>query len=268
MKRAFWCIALGLGACSEPADRPETIGVCEGGGCESASTGAQGYDSSGSSSTSTTGGSTADEGITLRGGVLVFVDDLFVGVEGWADTATILAPGAEQAVVEGEFSDGDYSVDNVLKRSSAWVLAKPADTSLISPLPVLQPLNTVLDDSYDLFMVNLEVLEEMYAGLAVQTTLASDHAQVVLRLVDANADPLPGLGIQSNEGEFIAYYDGTSWSDQNAFTDDTGLVLIGNVAAPDYPGRGIQIVVQGAEDQNFAVDVAAGAVSLAELALE
>ena len=268
MKRAFFCALLGVCACSEPADRPETISVCETGGCQSAGTGAQGYEPSGSGSTSTTGGTDTGQGITLRGNVLVFVDDLFIGIETWPDGATILAPGSEEAVVEGEFSNGDYSVQKVEKRSSAWVMVQPSDTDLISPLPVMQPLNTLVDDSYDLFMVNLEVLEEMYLGLAVQTSIAPNQAQVVLRIVDTNAEPIPGIAIQTTEGEFVAYYDGTSWSDQSSATDDTGLVLIGNVVAPDYPGRGIQIVVEGAEDQNFSVDVAAGAVTLKELDVE
>ena len=86
--------------------------------------------------------------------------------------------------------------------------------------------------------------------------------------MDEYEEPVPGVSIQTNEGEFVAYYSGTSWSDEAVATDDTGLVLIGNVVAPEYPGRGIQVVVEGAEDENFAVDVAEGALTYAPLLVE
>jgi hypothetical protein len=266
MKRAFGCIALVLGACSEPAERPETISVCDGEGCEGAGTTARG--SSDGSSTSTTGTSTGGEGITLSGDVLVFVDDLFAALLEWEPNAVVLAPGSAEVVVEGEFDGSLYRVVDVAPRQAAWVWVAPADEFLLSPMPTLQPLNTVVGDNYDLYMVYREVLEEMYSGLRTPVVIDDDGAQVVVRLIDSIGDPVPGASIQTAEGDFVAYYDGTSWNEDRTSTDQTGLVMIGNVVAPPYPGRGIQIVVAGAEDDNHTVDVVESTLTLASLELE
>ena len=262
MKGQLFWVALCAAACSEPAERPDTISVCQV-RCEGGYVGGDGDDT-----TSTTGSNPGGDGTTVSGDVAVFVDEEFAGTEPWGNEAVVLAPGAEQAIVDGEFDGELFRVDNVAERTAAWFLTEPADSSLISPLPALWLVDTTRSDMFDLYMVNRDVIEEILAGLTVQTTIAAGRAQVVIRLVDANGDPAPGVGIQSNDGEFIAYYSGTSWTDQDSATDSSGLAMVGNVLAPDYPGRGMQVVVTAAEQQDVVLDVVEDAVTMAEVLVE
>jgi hypothetical protein len=66
----------------------------------------------------------------------------------------------------------------------------------------------------------------------------------------------------------VSYANGGAWSGADARTDATGLVVLTNILASDFPGSTKRVYLGGALDGYIVARVAAGAVSVVEVPIE
>lgn len=256
-------VLAGQGGCAEEEERPDLIPVCE----DSCDPGAGQSGGSGPSSSNNTSGNTSattsgDDEIILNGNLGVFANDRFEvdTLLPFGELATVFSQDPGNRVIRAEYDGLDFSLTNLLAGEATGVLVVPDDQTGV-PWPTLLRVDTLQSRTVTLPLVSSEVLNEVYAGLGSQPALEPDRGQLILRFSDENLDPIPGIRVNVPGAAFLAYADGSGWSEDAEETDASGLVIAGNILAMEFPGSAFTVSSSGAAVSSWVVTAIAGAAS-------
>lgn len=254
-------VLAGQSGCAEPEDRPDLVPVCE----KSCDPGAGQSGGSGPSSSTTTSGTSTtsgDEGVILNGNLGVFINDRFDldALLPFDEEATVFSRDPNNRVIRTEYDGSEFSLTDMVSGEATGVLVVPANENGV-PWPTLLRVDTLQSRTVTLPLVSSEVLNEIYAGLRSQPTLEPQRGQLILRFSDENLTPLPGVRVDVPGAAFLAYADGSGWSEDADETDASGLVIAGNLLATEFPGSSFTVSSSGAAVSSWVVTVIAGAAS-------
>lgn len=230
------------------------------------------------------GGSSVDPGSdagtgTLEGRVLLLTDRSFAKGALFNQGATITADGANGSPVKGVWKGVDpfdpFVLDGVARVTSNWVSVQP-DQVGGDALPTYQALQTYQITSADLALVSATTLDTVFN--AVSTLRSANAGQVVVFFRSAaTGTPMAGLHVTMTSAQAGIYASATGWTldDGEAVTDQSGLVLFGNVD-PAAAGttrlvtvtRAATSTLPAAAAGQFAIKVVSGAVSIASLGIQ
>jgi|SRR6188768_3860544 len=232
--------------------------------------------SSNGSAAGSTGQPDTDAGTgTLQGNVLLLSDDTFVHAMLYTNGATISADGANGSPVtstwDGSGLDPDpFSLDGVARAATNWVSVIP---ELVGgdALPTYQAVQTVRVSNVDLALVPATVLDGIFG--TVSTLRSPDSGQVVLFFHSAGTGAaLSGLHVTMSSAQAAIYSGPRGWvlDDGTALTDESGLIVFGNVEPANSNGtqtvsvtRAATATTPAAAAGQFAVKVVQGAVTIA-----
>ncbi|HEY6724536.1 MAG TPA: hypothetical protein VI197_10910 [Polyangiaceae bacterium] len=258
----IWLFVLaGQTGCVEEEERPDLIPVCE----DSCDPGAGQSGGSGPSSSTTTSGTSTtsgDDPIILNGNLGVFANDRFEldTLLPFGEPATVFSQDPDNRVIRAEYDGLDFSLTDLVSGEATAVLVVP-DAQNGVPWPTLLRVDTLQSRTVTLPLVSSEVLNEVYAGLGSQPALDPDRGQLILRFSNENLDPIPGVRVEVPGAAFLAYADGSGWSEDADETDASGLVIAGNILATDFPGSAFTVSSSGAAVSSWVVTAIKGAAS-------
>lgn len=260
--------------CSDGRGMPDPA-VCQG-ECGSGAEGVVGA-STGSGGTGGSSGSSGASGSSNTpvelGGTVLRLNDLDFGsspAEAYRDAARVTAEGAAAVSVSVDYNGFDpFVLTGVRRAEQVWTLVEPADSSA-DAMPTLQPLFTLDAASsgaleLDVALLRESVLDAAYSVVPNPVVVEPSRAQVVLLFLDGD-DPIPGVSVSAPTAARVIYAAGGTYSDDATETDDTGLVLLANLPAGDWPGSAVQVTVSGAAVGSFATRIVADAVTIAAYA--
>jgi hypothetical protein len=260
--------------CSDDRGMPDPA-VCQG-ECGSGAEGVVGA-STGSGGTGGSGGSSGASGSSNTpvelGGTVLRLNDLDFGsapAEAYRDIARVTAEGAAAVSVSVDYNGFDpFVLTGVRRAEEVWTLVEPADSSA-DAMPTLQPLFTADAASsgaleLDVALLRESVLDAAYSVVPNPVVVEPSRAHVVLLFLDGD-DPIPGVSVSAPTAARVVYAVGGTYSDDATETDDTGLVLLANLPASDWPGSAVQVTVSGAAVGSFATRIVSDAVTIAAYA--
>lgn len=277
--RLLLLAALGLG-CANEKERPPPP-TCVGDCGLSPGLGAGQQPPAGGAGADGEGGSDGgtSRGIELTGNVLVLNDDVnFATGDLFTDTANIQTEGADGKVVKGSW-DGinPFALEKVKQARPVWVLITPPSGVADDALPALEPVRTDKPDADDrvetnLALVHASTLEHIFGVAALAPPTDTTKGQVILLLQTrvsgaTTPSPLSGLSVQASSAENVIYAASGSFSTSSIATDDTGVVVLANVAAASWPGAIVDVVYGGAKTGGSQIRAVSGAVTLVTLVL-
>lgn len=268
--------AVALG-CANEKERPPTLcpdcGLSPGLGAGQQMPGGGGADGEGGSDGGTS------KGIELTGNVLVLNDDInFATGNLLTDDANVQTDGADGRPVKGTW-DGvnPFVLENVKQARPAWVLITPPNGVADDALPALEPVRTDKPDANgrvqaDLALVHATTIDHVFDLASVPLTTDMTKGQVILLFQTqpsgaSTPSPLSGLSVQSTSAESVIYGASGSFSDVATATDNTGVVVLANVAGAAWPGAVINLVYGGVKTGGSQVRAVSGAVTIATLVL-
>lgn len=240
-----------------------TVGAGNGKGGSGASGGASG--SSGASNTPV-----ELSGTVLRLNDLTFNSSGFGQAEPYRDLATVTAEGASTNTVTVDYNGFDpFVLSGVRRAEEVWTLVEPADDGA-DAMATLQPLYTTDAGStgalaLDVALLRASELDAAYSVLTDPVVVEPSRAHVLLLFLDDD-DPMAGVSVSAPTAARVVYAAGGTYSDDATATDETGVVLLANLPAADWPGSAAQITVSGAAVGSFATRIVAGAVTIAAYA--
>jgi len=212
---------------------------------------------------------------TLQGQVMLLSDDSFVHATRYNEAAAITADGANGSPVsdtwEGIAAD-QYLLEGVARAATNWVSVKP---NLLGgdPLWTYQAVRTNQVSMVNLQLVSGAALDGIFT--AVSMLRSSNFGQVVLFFRSAGTGaPLSGLRVTMSQAEGAMYATASGWvlDDGTAFTDQSGLVVFGNVQPAKAGGTQTVTVTRvatptmaAAAAGQFAAKVVQGAVTIASV---
>ena len=252
----------GQSGCAEEEDRPDVIAVCD----DSCDPGAGQSGGSGPSVTTTTGHTTSTTGsgddLILNGNLGVFANDRFdlTNLLPFGEAATVFSLDPDGRVISATYDGLDFSLTGLESGEATGVLAMPDDPTAV-PWPTLVRVDTLESRTVSLPLVSSEVLNEVYSTLRSQPALDADRGQLILRFSNDNLEPIPGVRVEVPGADFVAYADGSGWSEDADETDASGLVIAGNIVASQFPGSTLNVSTSGAAVGSWVVTVIAGAAS-------
>lgn len=256
---AFLALPLLLG-CQKEEDHPGNLTSCE----SSTNCSKPPIHGGGNGDSGITDGAISDApGSAISGTILVLTDDDFTTGIPLPGLATVSVEGESGLSVTGNYNGAEYGVSGVKIGSPVWakVVPQPADG-----LPTAQPLNTLSADTFELVTVQGSTLDLVYNVLPTVLTRDPATAQIVLRFVDDQGAPIPGVLVE-HQGEVVVYDAGGTWTDDALGTGDQGFAIVANVAAGSAPTKQtfsftLNSVTSGAE-----LWVEAGTVTITDVAV-
>lgn len=248
-------------ACAEERDRPDTVAVCAQ-DCDPGLGQTAGMGSPSDNGTSSTTGSGGDD-VTLSGNLGVFFDDRFDpgDLAPFAGLATVVAGNANSQLVSAPYDGTSFALRGILAGEATRVLVVPDDPDNL-PMPTLLRVDTRESATVTLPLVNSGILAAVFASVTSQAVVDADRAQLVLRFVDGDRQPVAGVKVDVAPAEFVVYAQGAGWTDDfAAATDPSGLVVAANIAASDFPGSTFAISARGSVVGSWVVAAIRGAAS-------
>jgi hypothetical protein len=122
-----------------------------------------------------------------------------------------------------------------------------------------------------LSIVRTDTLDLIFSQLTTTPERSMSAGQIVVRFIEevrsGMAQSVSGVRVSAPRTAFVAYRSGDVWSDGELATDDSGLVLLGNVTAQAYPGANVRLTLGGSASGSVDVRVASGGVTLVEVPL-
>lgn len=263
----FGAIAL-LAGCQEPEEHPPVIDTCAPGMV--CFPGSSDQNPGGGSTAGSGSGGTGAAPEVVRGNVRELVDDSFASSIAFTGQATVRAEGVQRGVVEAAFTGiGRFELRGFKPSDPLWLGAFPEANRGVLPTLSPVPLAAAFDE-VDLGVVRDDSLELVFQLSTTSAERLAGSGQVILFFVDArNAQQgVAGITVSLPQAQFVSYGIAGSWSDLETRTDQTGLVVLANVAASAFPGSTQRIALSGRASGFVSVRVAADAVSLVEVPVE
>lgn len=258
-----------LAACQqEVEERPPSAPGCNGPRCVPVG-GLPPSNGSGSGGRSAGEGGTdgGGESSELTGSIRELVDDGFHASQPFTGIAKLSAEGATGGLVTTSWNGVDPFGLNGVKRSSAtWILVAPERSQGV--LPTIHPVDTRQRPEVDLGLVRADNLDLVFLLLTVPGERLSGKGQLILAFVEraSSGGGKNGVRVALPEAEFISYASQGTWSELETETDTSGLVVLGNIPAPPFPGITKQVKLGGTRSGTIDLRIAADAVSLVEVA--
>lgn len=240
-----------------------TVGAGSGKGGSGGSSGASG--SSGAQNTPV-----ELTGTVLRLNDLVFNGSGFGQAAPYRDLATVTAEGASTNAVTIEYNGFDpFVLSGVRRGDEVWTLVEPGDDGA-DAMPTLQPLYTADAGStgalaLDVALLRRSEIEAAYSVLANPAVVEPSRAHVLLLFLDGD-EPIAGVSVNAPTAARVIYAAGGTYSDDTSETDETGVVLLANLPAGEWPGSAAQITISGAAVGSFATRLISNAVTIAAYA--
>lgn len=204
--------------------------------------------------------SSGEEFATLSGEVLVLGEDSFDPGIVLSSPAQVTATGREGARVMASYDGTSFQLEGALKAAANWFLVTPDAKS--GMLPTLIPVDTRSTSAVSVGVVNSLVMDAIFLNLNNERSV--ERAQVVLRVVDANERSVVGVHASATS-EILAYRTAGNWLRDNSgtdlATDDSGLILLGNLQAGSALST-LRIALSGATTARADVEIQAGATTL------
>lgn len=215
-------------------------------------------------------GGTANGGTSatgeLTGTVREFVDLYLQNSVLFTGTATLSAQAAGGGLVNTRWNGVDpFQLSGLVPEGLTWVHATPERNQGV--LATMHPVE-VRSLQQDLGLVRADNLDLVFLLLTVPSERLPGRAQLVLVFADPSS-PLggqQGVRVALPEAEFISYAVQGTWSELETQTENTGLVVLGNIAAPAFPGSTRRVALGGTRSGSIDVRLAADTVSLVEVA--
>ena len=213
---------------------------------------------------------------TLEGQVLLLTDDSFVRAQLYTKGATVSADGASGSPVTASWNGADpYFLDGVSRVATNWVSVKPEQVGG-DALLTYQAVRTNQVSNVDLALVSGSTLDSIFT--AVSSLRSPSAGQVVLFFNSAGTSaPLSGLHAAMPKAQLGIYSGANRWvlDDGNAVTNQSGLVVFGNVDPANSSGTQLVTVTRAATGSTpaaaagqFAVKVVEGAVTIATVSVQ
>ena len=259
-------ILAGQGGCAEEEARPDVVEVCD----DACDPGVGQSGGSGPSVSNTSGNASSTTGsgndLILNGNLGVFANDRFelTNLLPFGELATVFSLDSDGRVISTAYDGLDFALSGLESGEATGVLAMPDDPNAV-PWPTLVRVDTLESRTVTLPLVSSEVLNEVYSTLRSQPALDADRGQLILRFSDEDLDPIPGVRVDVPGADFVAYADGSGWSEDADETDASGLVIAGNITASQFPGSTLNVSTSGAAVGSWVVTVIAGAASFDSL---
>lgn len=258
---AFWFLT---GCQQELDERPPAAPGCTGPGCVPVGglpPGSQGGSGGGP------GGAGGRETADWTGNVRELLDDGFRSSQPFTGTAVVSVQAAQGALVTAAWNGTDpFEVRGVPLDAPTWVQIAPERNRGV--LPTLHPVDITQTSPIDLGLVRADTLDLVLLLLTVPGERLAGRAQLILSF----RDPLnqgagqSGVRVALPEAAFVTYRNRGTWSELEPETDTSGLVVLGNISAPEFPGITKRVQLRGTRTGSIEVRIAADAVSLVEVA--
>ena len=211
---------------------------------------------------------------SLQGHVLMLSDDTFVSAMPYTGDATVTADGVNGTPVSGTWNGTDptalYSLEGVASLVTSWVSVKPKLVS-DAALPTYEAVQTNRVSNVDLKLVSAATLDDIFSS--VFTLRSPESGQVVLFFQSAGTRAaLSGLHVTMPTAQAAIYAGDRGWvlDDGTAHTNESGLVVFGNVEPANSNGTQTVSVTRAATPTTPATDagqitvkVVQGAVTIA-----
>ncbi len=214
-----------------------------------------------------TGGGTGAAGApngettTLSGTVGRLSGVSFQRIVDFPQLAVVYGPGRRAFSVSAPYDGASFTLSGVQRDSSIVLAVRPESTATV--FDTFSEADTT-QTRVTLPVVERSLLEDIFLSLSTPTQVAPRAAQVVLRVVGPNGEPLAGASVVGATAELVAYSVGGTFSDTETLADGEGLIVLGNVPAPAFPGSELVLRVRrGATTFDETVRVARGFVTLA-----
>ena len=214
---------------------------------------------------------------TLQGNVLLLTDDSLVHATLYEDGATVTADGASGSPVKATWSAPDpFVLDGVARVATNWVSVKP-DLVGGNALLTYQAVQTTQVTNVDLALISAATLDGIFTAVSTAPRSPS-FGQVVLFFRSAGTGAaLSGLHVEMASATGSVYASASGWvlDDGTASTNQSGLVVFGNVDPANSSGTQQVVVTRvattttaAAPAGQFAVKVVQGAVTIASVAVQ
>jgi hypothetical protein len=193
--------------------------------------------------------------------------------------ATIRAEGASGTPVTATWAGVDpfdpFVLDGIARVTSNWLSVEPVEVGG-DALPTYQSLQTYQITSANLVLVSAPILDGIFN--LVSTLRSPNSGQVIVFFRSASTNtPLAGLHVSMAKAQAAIYATTTGWvlDDGTALTDQSGLVIFGNVEPSAAAGTQLITVTRAATSTmpavaggQFPVKVVAGAASISALGVQ
>lgn len=273
---AAFVSALLYWGCRDESERPPLTETCTSGpGCLPPKGGVIGPGEGGAGSDGPSAG--GDAGSFWSGGapdeivgvVRELSDDRFDRTIAFTNTAIIEAEGEEERFARATYNGFDpFVLRDFQPADPIWVLARPEENRGV--LPTMHPIDpraAFADEPIDFGLVRADTLDVIF-GLAVDQApngRLPGTGQAILWFTDSRGEGIPGIEVTFPEAELVSY--GGTWVSGETQTDQSGLVLLGNVVTPAFPGSTKRVRLSGAATGYVLIRVASNAVSLVQVPL-
>jgi hypothetical protein len=136
-------------------------------------------------------------------------------------------------------------------------------------LRTLHPVPSLAPDPIRLGLVREDTIDFIFSTFSLPAERVAGYAQVVLSFVTEGAAPkgLAGMSVASSAAAFVAYEFGANWSIDVDRSDASGMVLLGNLPASQFPGTEVRatLTLNGMAKGFVPLQVAADAVTIVEV---
>lgn len=244
-------------ACGQDIDHPAQAAACDPAAMRCSTGQLEGGGSS--DGTAGKGGSSGDDQLTtIDGRVIGFADDFFDQGAGFSAQAQVSADGRSGSRVSANYDGTSFELSDVLKTSINWFLTEPAASTGF--VPTLMPLDTrsLTADQQVVALVPELSLEAILENLG--TLPSTSRAQVVVHVVDGQGRSVTGV-LASATAEVVAYRTAGTWLGNDVGTDDSGLLMAGNVSVGSALTR-TSVALSGKASARVDVEVLAGATTV------
>jgi hypothetical protein len=203
---------------------------------------------------------------TVAGTIAWLDGDDFAAARPFVASATVRAQAAAGDFAATTYDGSAFTLDGVRVSPSTWFIAEPEGG--LDALTTIGAVDTTQAADVVLRLGRPSSLDLVFGVLALPAAVDPQSAQLVVRFVDAvRRQPVPGVVVSLAQAGFTAYAEGSTWSDDAPGTSSAGLAVAGNVPALPLPGSIHEVVVSGAAAGTLEVLLAAGSLTLLDVAL-
>lgn len=193
-----------------------------------------------------------------------FEGDDFHTTAPFGEPALVRADGRGGTTLEADWNGVDaFELEGLTEQP--FLLVTPLQDGT-DALPTL--LAPRLTGSVELPVVRATVLDGIRALSSLPLDAVPGAAHLVLQLVDVQSStPIAGLTLAETTAATVLYAAAGSWSDAVTTTDVTGLAVLADVEAADWPGRLTSVSVSGEVLAAIPLRAVSGAVTVVRVGL-
>jgi hypothetical protein len=250
-------------ACEQPGERPDPI-TCSGCGSPITPTwtGDAPSDVDGGAAGS---GSGSDEPVTLEGEVHILNDIAALTSTRYDLPAALRAEGTNGDVLGQWDGVGPFSIEGVKRAGAVWAQATPTSGDT---LRALRPINTSLPrDGVVTTALGLARSSDFQAAFDLLGSPIdfAENAGHALLIAVSGGDPISGARVVASRDGVVLYSENGAYSDTATSTDESGIVLLANVPAGDWPGSEVTVTLGGSGRGSFILMLVSGGLTIANV---